>query len=237
MRSLIFASPFFFALSLVACGGSGGGAATGGTGGGGSTDTGTTSDSTTSFAVYDAEGCLVGGVPAEGASCPQDAQCKYTGGRAGCATDPGLVATCADGAWSVYKPLMCSAPGAFSCDPVGTWKATTTGPYYDAESDYYPSMFDGWDTFLFDVIRDSDGLLRVNGDFAGDLSADGCQIKLSFSTDEDCTEIDGEQFCSWLEGSLTLDLAQNPVIGEVHMECWGECGDKGTAPLEAHKQP
>lgn len=238
MRPQTLTAPFFFALTLAACDGSGGGAGAGGTGG--STDTGGstgTTDTTTSTALYDANGCLVGHVPSDGASCPRDAECKYAGGKAGCAMDPGVLAICADATWSVYTALTCADPGPLTCAPLGKWTVSTTAPYYDAETDYYPSMFEGWDTFIFEIVQDPNGLVRVDNDYLGALSADGCQITLSFGTDEDCAEIDGEQFCSWLEGSLTLDLTQEPVTGTSHMECWGECGDRGTAPVEAHKAP
>lgn len=78
--------------------------------------------------------------------------------------------------------------------------------------------------------------LLVDG-YRGTLSDGGCALQVSAQIDEDCFEMSGQMFCTYIDRSVTLDFSQVPAKGSVTLSCWGECGFEATAPAEATKQP
>lgn len=226
-------SLLFFGLALAGCGdgggGAGGGGAGGSTGGGGATSTGGSTTTTTS------EGGCPANVPDAGDTCGGPGECVYSVPKPGCGSNLDTIASCEEERWNVYRPLQCGAPDVLACNPLGSWNVATTGPYLAPDMGE-ASLFDSYTGFLVKVIQRENGRLYVN-DWSGTVSEDGCALSVWRTFSEDCQTIDGQEFCSTIDGHLDLDLSLDPVTGTMHMTCWGECSDEGTAPVQATLQP
>lgn len=184
----------------------------------------------------DEKGCPIDALPEVGSACDKDAVCSYKPGKAECTTnDPGKEIVCADGLWNIYSPIACSAAGALTCDPTGKWHATITGTY-----EYTPTSagtFQGNAEFDFEVVKSSDGVLRV-GDFdSGDVSPDGCALTVNIGLDYGCSDSGGESSCETWTATLKVDLSKEPVDGTANVTCSGECDIDATAPIKLEKQP
>jgi len=124
-------------------------------------------------------------------------------------------------------------PADAACDPVGMWAVNATGPYDPPEA---PTMgYDG--PFHLSLSLDKDGIVYIDAGYGGTLSGAGCALKVSAQIDEDCFEMSGQTFCTYIDRAVMLDLSQVPAKGSVTLSCWGECGFEATAPAEATKQP
>lgn len=173
-------------------------------------------------------------VPEQGSSCGSDLSCEYDATNAQCAMTPRVtVASCSNGAWSVLYPATCEPlPAGAACSPLGHYIVKETGPYDDPTG---PAADYGGP---FDLVLTTGpgGLVYVEGHRAS-LTSDGCSLKGGTNLSENCTPIDGQMFCSYIDRDFTLSFASTPATGTVTISCWGECGYESTAPAEAVKQP
>ena len=55
--------------------------------------------------------------------------------------------------------------------------------------------------------------------------------------DEDCFEMSGQMFCTYIDRKFNIGFTAVPATGTATISCWGECGFEATAPVEAIKQP
>lgn len=185
--------------------------------------------------TFDEKGCPENGLPDVGALCDKDVVCPNDTGKPTCASDPGRVAVCADGAWNVDIPLACSAASALTCDPVGKWEGTRSGPY--VYSDTSAGAVTEIDQIQLEIVKGADGVLRVRNAESGDISADGCQLYVFLGGSSSCSEHNGESFCVYWGRYLTVDLSKNPAEATITESCAGECEIDASAPFVLEKKP
>ncbi|MDC0747118.1 hypothetical protein [Polyangium mundeleinium] len=115
------------------------------------------------------------------------------------------------------------------CDPLGHYTVVETGPV------------DGWipDETIgpFEiVVTDDCGTPKAEGYKSKFLPAT-CTLQGVKEISNDCYEIDGQSFCTYVDRAFELSFASVPATGTVTLSCSGECGFMGTAPAEAVKKP
>lgn len=250
-----------FALAVVVLAGCGDGGEDGATsgpgGGGGSTTAGTTTGSTspttgtssgdggsTTGAGGEDATTGAGGEGGEGggnatcdgaiAGAPCDVEgttCEELIGQGLCEEGLPRITSCTDGRWEVWVAISC---GPLVTDPScalpGRYLVEPSGPFEPEDAAW---LIDGYgDPFELALEVRGDGRLYASAEI-GWTEPGSCAISAGWTLEESCEEIEGESFCTTIDRSLDLSLSEEPGVGTVELECWGECGETVTAPVTA----
>jgi len=204
-----------------------GGATTGTTGAGGE-------DATTGAGGEGGEG---GGIPTcdgaiAGAPCDvEGTTCEELVGQGLCEEGLPRITSCTDGRWEVWVAISC---GPLVTDPScalpGRYLVEPSGPFEPEEGTWLTYGY-GEPFELVLEVRD-DGRLYASAEI-GWTEPGSCDVRAGWTLEESCEEIEGESFCTTIERSVDLSLSEDPGVGTVELECWGECGETATAPVTA----
>jgi hypothetical protein len=171
-------------------------------------------------------------LPTAGDACADPGDCAYDDTVPDCPSTVAILARCVEQQWHIHKPVTCAPPEVLSCDPVGSWSVTTTGPYVSLPDMGDGSVFESYSSFELALSQQPNGWIYADG-YVGTLTNEGCALSVSRIFAEDCYELDGQQACETIDGQLVLDFSQAPVTGTMKMRCSGECDNEAIAPVQA----